>query len=112
MKKPPRLSLLGNRVSTAAPRIAARPKQIDAVYHSREWVALRAAIIKQRGRRCEDPQCTTANRGVGGQIYGDHVVELSDGGQLLDPCNVMLRCPSCHTRKTLAARAERMARRW
>ncbi len=111
MTKQPRLSLLRNRVSTAAPRIAARPKQIDAVY-SREWVTLRAQIIKERGRRCEDPQCTTQDRGAGRQIYGDHIKELQDGGALLDPANVLLRCAPCHTRKTLAERAKRMARRW
>jgi len=110
--KTPRLSLLGNRVGMATPRLAPRPKQISDVYHSKPWVELRAAIIKQRGRRCEDPKCATPNRGAGGQIYGDHIVELQDGGQLLDPANVLLRCAPCHTRKTIEERAKRMAKRW
>jgi 5-methylcytosine-specific restriction enzyme A len=108
----PRLTTLRPRVTLASPRITARPKQIDGVYHSKPWTTLLAAIIKQRGRRCEDPQCKTPDRGTGRQIYGDHIKELQDGGALLDPANVLLRCAPCHTRKTLAERAKRMAKRW
>jgi 5-methylcytosine-specific restriction protein A len=110
--KTPRLSMLAGRVSLATPRLTPRTKQISDVYHSKPWVELRATIIKQRGRRCEDANCTTPNRGEGRQIYADHVVELQDGGTLLDPNNVLLRCAPCHTRKTLAERAKRMAKRW
>ena len=104
--------MLPSRVSVAAPRVSQRPKLIDNVYHSKPWVTLLAAIIRQRGRRCEDANCTTPNRGAGRQIYGDHVKELQDGGALLDPRNVLLRCASCHGKKTAAERAKRMARRW
>jgi 5-methylcytosine-specific restriction protein A len=109
--KQPRLSLLGNRVSMASPRLAPRPKTADPVYHSKEWTALLAAIIQQRGRRCEDPACKTPGR-TGMRVFGDHIKELKDGGAFLDPRNVMLRCGSCHTRKTIEERAKRMATRW
>lgn len=40
---------------------------------------------------------------AGMRVFGDHVVELQDGGAPLDKTNVMLRCGSC------AQRARRMA---
>ena len=43
------------------------------------------------------------------RVFGDHIIELKDGGALLDGRNVMLRCGSCHTRKTFEERAKRSA---
>jgi hypothetical protein len=43
-------------------------------------------------------------------VFGDHIVELRDGGAPLDPANVLLRCGRCHTTKTVAERARRTAR--
>lgn len=60
-----------------------------------EWV--------EGGRRC---QVKRPNR-----LFADHIVERRDGGALLDPDNGMCLCGSHHTRKTVAARAERLARR-
>src|SRR5258705_10909171 len=97
--KQPHLSMLASRVSPARQRLTPRPKTADPVYASREWRALIAAIIERRGRRCEDPKCKTPGR-TGMRVFGDHVVELKDGGALLDPGNVLLRCGSCPTRKT------------
>lgn len=81
-------------------------KQADAFYLSPEWREFRDRLIKQRGRRCEDPECETP-RGPWKQIYGDHIVEIADGGAKLDPRNVLLRCPVCHGRKTRDHRAVR-----
>ena len=77
-------------------------KRADPFYLSPEWRKLMAQIIAERGRRCED--CGRTNT----RIFGDHVHELKDGGAQLDKRNVRLRCGSCHTRKTAAARAERL----
>jgi hypothetical protein len=77
-----------------------------------EWPALVRHLIATRGGWCEDPQCTTPNRGADQRIYGDHITELKDGGAQLDPANVMLRCAPCHGRKTAQEAAKRMARRW
>jgi 5-methylcytosine-specific restriction endonuclease McrA len=112
MTKVPRLSTLRPRVAMASQRLTPRPKTAAPVYSSPEWRTLIAAIIRQRGRRCEDPRCTTPNRAAGQRVYGDHIHELSDGGALLDPFNVMLRCSPCHGRKTASERDKRMARRW
>jgi 5-methylcytosine-specific restriction endonuclease McrA len=94
----PRLKSL--RAATLKPA----PKVGDKLYESMEWRALVRATVEQRGRRCE--LCGSTDR-----IYGDHIVEVRDGGAPLDP-NVMLLCAPCHGRKTAAAREARAARRW
>jgi len=53
MRKPPRLSLLGNRVSTAAPRITARPKTADPYYSTEQHRAWRLAVCRAASWRCE-----------------------------------------------------------
>jgi 5-methylcytosine-specific restriction enzyme A len=110
--KMPRLSTLRPRVAMASQRLTPRPKTAAPVYNSPEWRALIAAIIRERGRRCEDPACQSPNHGAGQKVYGDHVIELQDGGALLDPANVMLRCAPCHGRKTAIERSKRMSTRW
>jgi len=82
------------------------PKRADPFYLSPEWRKLLAKIIAKRGRRCEDPQCRQPN--VSGPIYGDHIIEIADGGERLDERNVLLRCASCHGKKTAAVRAKRL----
>ena len=49
-----------------------------------------AHLTKVRGRRCQDPEHDPLSST--GRIYGDHVVELRDGGEFLDPRNICLRC--------------------
>jgi hypothetical protein len=85
-------------------------KVTAAFYGTAAWKTLVRQIIKERGRRCQDPNCQTPERGARGKIYGDHVVELRDGGAPLDPRNVLLRCPPCHGRKSAAERVARAAR--
>jgi len=48
----------------------------------------------------------TANRFA---FFGDHVRDLRDDGEPLDPGNIMLVCGSCHTTKTIRVRAAWMA---
>ena len=90
-------------------KVRAPVKRADEFYSSQQWRSLLDAVIKQRGRRCEDPK-HDSTKPRSGKIYGDHVRELKDGGAKLDPSNVMLRCASCHTTKTMIARANRYHR--
>jgi 5-methylcytosine-specific restriction protein A len=85
----------------------ARPpaKKADQFYLSPEWRKLMARIIAERGRVCEECKRT------GTRIFGDHIIELQDGGAALDPKNISLKCGACHTRKTAAARSQRMRAR-
>ncbi|MGE0424943.1 MAG: HNH endonuclease [Reyranellaceae bacterium] len=106
-------------LSSLAPRIATfdtsaakpPPKTADAFYLSREWRTLVREIVAERGARCEDPMHDPRRPRGGVRMFGDHVHELQDGGAPLDKANVLLRCGSCHSRKTVAVRAARMAER-
>ena len=61
-----------------------------------------ARLIKERGRRCQKCGRTDC------RIFGDHIIEIQDGGARLDPSNISLKCGRCHTTKTLQARKERL----
>lgn len=105
----PRLKLLGPQVAMFDTRSAKPPDKIALpFYSSPEWRALLEQIIGVRGRRCQDTRCRRPH-GPWGRIYGDHIIELQDGGAALDPDNVLLRCSSCHVRKTGEERAKRQA---
>lgn len=94
----PTLATLDTRAAKPAPKTA------DPFYQSAAWRALVDKIKAERGARCQEcgrDRC---------RIFGDHIRERQDGGADLDPDNVRLLCGSCHTAKTHAARAVRMAR--
>jgi 5-methylcytosine-specific restriction protein A len=83
------------------------PKKVPApIYSTREYRQWRALVIGRAAGRCQDPNCVDPTRR--GLRYADHVVELRDGGAPFDPANGMVRCASCHVRKTAAERAKRM----
>jgi 5-methylcytosine-specific restriction protein A len=104
-----RLPMLGNQTTMLDTRSAKPPaKMANPFYLSPEWRALVAEIIRERSDKCEDPKCRYPGRS-GIRVFGDHIVELQDGGRPLDKANVILRCGSCHTRKTNAERAKRMS---
>jgi 5-methylcytosine-specific restriction enzyme A len=94
--RPPRRGLIG-----------VRKKKADPFYLTPEWKALMRAIIATRGRRCEDEQHDSTIPREGTRLYGDHIIEIVDGGSRLDPRNVLQRCGPCHGRKTADARAAR-----
>lgn len=95
------------RVTTLNTRTAPLPPKLcDPFYLSREWRALVERIKRERGEACEDPSCIGPHH-PGQRIYGDHIVEIQDGGAKLDPSNVMLRCARSHSLKTVRERARR-----
>lgn len=86
----------------------ARPpvRTADPFYGSPPWKQLVARLISERGRRCENPECGRGDC----RIFGDHMIEIQDGGALLDPLNIMLLCGSCHGIKTHVAKRIRESR--
>lgn len=92
-----------------------RVKEADPFYLSPEWREF-CRLLKQerwpmllltKGHCCEDPHCRADHR-PGQRIFFDHIVELKDGGAQFDQDNVMGRCGSSHTSKTLRQRAIRL----
>jgi len=103
----PRLGTLAPRIGTLdTRRVKPAPKRAEPFYLSPEWRALMARLLAERGRRCQECGRTDC------RIFGDHIIELNDGGAPLDPGNVKLLCGACHTIKTSRARSERMANHW
>lgn len=108
-----KVTMAGPTIKTTDTRTTMpEPKRADPFYLTPEWQALMRRIIAERGRVCEDPHCDSKTHKPGMRVFGDHVVELRDGGAKLDKRNIMLRCGASHTRKTVAARAKRMAERF
>jgi 5-methylcytosine-specific restriction endonuclease McrA len=103
-RQPAKLTMLAPRFGTLDTRTARpAPKAAAPIYTSPEWRALMARLLRERGRRCENPACGR----TGTRIFGDHIRELQDGGAPFDERNVQLLCGSCHTAKTARARAAR-----
>ena len=105
------LKPLMHKLRPGRQKVELKPKQAKPFYLSQEWRALMITIRKQRGNQCHDPDHPPGIPRGRGRIYGDHIVELNDGGTALDPSNIMLRCPSCHQRKTAQQRIARYSSR-
>lgn len=109
----PKLKTLKPRLSSLDTRTVRPPEQdwthrkatepFQSFYSSTDWKQFRDAVIAERGKRCEMAGCGATP----GRVYLDHVRELKDGGSPLDRGNVMVLCPSCHTKKTNRARMAR-----
>lgn len=106
-----RLGQLGPMVQTMDLRIVApESKQVDPHYSTPEHRAWRAGVLRRAGFRCEEiedgQRChrTAADH----QLYADHIVEIKDGGDKLDLANGRCLCAPHHTKKTIAARGERL----
>lgn len=83
-------------------------KRADAHYRTPEHQAWRKQVMINAKWRCQSPGCK-APRVIGQRLFADHIVELQDDGAPFDPANGQALCGSCHQRKTIVARAERMA---
>lgn len=99
---PPRIATLDTRA------IQPRPKIVDPYYSSSVHIAWRDMVISRSNGFCQDRRCKTPGE-PGLRLVADHIIELRDGGSRTDPSNGMARCWSCHTRKTVAERARRLA---
>ena len=79
-----------------------RPAAHD-FYDSTAWRKLRA-MYRRAHPLCE--QCLREGRTTPANVV-DHIVEIEDGGALLDPENLQALCYACHNRKTARERAGR-----
>lgn len=87
-------------ISTAAAK--PQPKVKDAHYYTPDHRAWSRSVIARAGHACQ--HCGRTNT----RLFADHITELQDGGAPFDPANGQALCGACHTRKTVAARADRM----
>ena len=89
------------------------PKVKDAVYNSPEFRAWRAHVVARAGGQCEAID-TNGNRCIKAQpqhrMYADHIVELKDGGSLLNLANGQCLCAVHHEIKT--AEIRRLRTEW
>jgi hypothetical protein len=97
--------------SVASSPVTLPPKVKDEIYNTPAFRAWRAHVVARAGARCEavDPhghRCSRAQPQH--RIYADHIVELRDGGALLDLNNGQALCASHHEIKTMRARARRL----
>jgi 5-methylcytosine-specific restriction enzyme A len=102
-----KLRRLGPVVRTIDTRTIRRPqKQKDAIYNTPQFRAWRAQVVARAHGRCEaeddGQRCDKAQPAH--RMYADHVVELKDGGSLLDLNNGQCLCAVHHERKTFLAR--------
>jgi 5-methylcytosine-specific restriction enzyme A len=88
------------------------PKQKDLVYTTPEFLLWRKQVMARAGGRCEavDNGHRCSNTRPDHRLYADHIVELRDGGSVLDLNNGQCLCHIHHQRKTIAARIERLKR--
>lgn len=95
-----RLSNMGSRIGSLAPRVRPAPKVAESFYTSPEWRALKTAKRKQGQVWCA--RCGSTNR-----LILDHIVERKDGGADLDLSNTEWLCHAHHQVKTAEARKRR-----
>jgi hypothetical protein len=74
------------------------------------WQNLVECEIKRRFGSPENAYCERAEclEPIGTRVFGVHILELTDGGQPLDPRNLQFLCGSCRMRKSNAALAARL----
>lgn len=96
----------GSRLkATDGRRLGVGPKVADAHYGTAEHRAWRAEVLRRAMFCCQHPGCTATVYTT--RLYADHIVELKDGGDPLDPENGQALCGAHHTRKTIAERVKR-----
>jgi 5-methylcytosine-specific restriction protein A len=87
------------------------PKTAEPYYLTPEHRAWRAQVIGRAGGRCEAvdhrgnrcPKAEPEHR-----VFADHVIEIKDGGRVLDLNNGQCLCFSHHERKSAASRSRRL----
>jgi len=73
-----KLARVPDMIGRAPDLVSQAPKVALPFYHDKRWIAFVPQLKAERGNWCQ--RC-----GRGGRIIGDHIVEIKDGGALLDP---------------------------
>jgi 5-methylcytosine-specific restriction enzyme A len=108
---PPRLRSLPSLVRAVDTSTTPLPPKVkDEVYTTPAFQRWRAQVVARAGGRCEyqdhhGHRCSKA--APEHRMYADHIIELRDGGSLLDLSNGQCLCSSHHQIKTMAARYRR-----
>lgn len=100
---PSKLRCLQPSLASIDTRIARTDKQVDAVYDTPEHRAWSRTILRRARGICQSCGRT------GTRLFADHIVEIKDGGAPTDLSNGQALCGSCHSTKTAAERARRVA---
>jgi len=99
---------LPSRISIADLRRVKPPeKSVDPYYLSPEHKAWRNEVIRRAGGKCQYRGHDPRRPRSGIRLFADHIRELKDGGDPLDPANGMACCGACHSLKTAAERRAR-----
>lgn len=79
----------------------------DNPRNSRQWRNLRAWHITQ------EPWCRVCRKKdvLTEAVEVDHIIPLSEGGQLLDPANLQSLCRPCHQKKSAEEDRQRRKRK-
>lgn len=100
----PKLRTIPPRLSAAAPKLSAAPKQAEGFYRSPAW----RNLVAERRRDGDYFAALKRARSDGSRrVILDHVHERKDGGADLDPLNTKWLTFNEHQRKTAEARSRR-----
>lgn len=104
-----KIPMLKSRIPTADfRRVKPPPKAADVELQTPEHRAWAEEVIRRANGECQDPAHIGDRRGH--RLLADHIIERRDRPDLaLDVNNGRGSCWPCHTRKTAAERAKRMA---
>lgn len=101
----PRLKSMPSRLASAPSRLRPPPKVADPFYQSKEWRTLVARRKLDSDYFAAKARCKPGERPI-----LDHINELKDGGDRLDPGNTQWLTFGEHQAKTARAKARRAGR--
>ena len=86
------------------------PKVKDVVYTTPQYRVWRAQVVARAGGRCEavDHGHRCSRAGPDYSMYADHIIEIRDGGSVLDINNGQCLCYSHHSIKTFEVNKKRL----
>jgi 5-methylcytosine-specific restriction enzyme A len=106
-----RLRTLPPRLAYANTRVQLAPRWRDPFYETVAYRQWRRLVLERAGGQCQHVdgfghRCS--NQSPTSRMYAHHIVEVKDGGALLDPSNGEALCHAHHEQKSALARARRL----